>query len=199
MPMLGTFAAGSVRGFSSGGGIGYEPLVFLATTTLTVTGNNTSNVSVAKTSGGSSWDSHAYCPTPFTAPVTLEFNKLAGVGDNGASYAMISLNDDPLTDASYTSLDYAAYPFDQNNYYIYHNGSGIYAGVGWNSALKFYITYRVDGTLLHYNGSNLLYSVNYGTGRTVYVDSSFYSVNSTFSNFSNIRVIKKTWNGTLYV
>lgn len=197
MPMLGTFAGGSVRGFASGGGA-YENLVFLATTTLTVTGNNTSNVSIAKTSGSNNWDSHAYCPTPFTAPVTVEFNKLADGGDNGASYAMISLNQDPTTDASYTSLDYAAYPYAQNGYWLYNNGSGISAGVGWNSALKFYITYRTDGTLLHYNGSNLLYSVNYGTGRTVYVDTSFYSVNSTFSRFFNIAVTKRVWNGTSY-
>jgi hypothetical protein len=199
MPFLGSLAAASVNGYSSSGGSAYEVLNFVATGTISIIGNGTSNVSIAKTSGGSSWDSHAYVGTPFTAPITLEFNKLAGVGDNGASYAMISLNDDPLSDASYTSLDYAAYPFDQNNYYIYHNGSGSSAGVGWNSALKFYIVYRTDGQLIHYNGSNILYNVNYGTGRTVYIDSSFYSVNETFSRFFNVRAIRKVWNGTTYV
>jgi hypothetical protein len=44
-----------------------------------------------------------------------------------------------------------------------------------------------------------LVSYNKGTGGTVYVDSSYYSVNGTYGGFSNIRVIKKAWNGTTYV
>ena len=64
---------------------------------------------------------------------------------------------------------------------------------------KIYIVYNTDGTLKHYNGSVLKYSVNYGTGKTVYVDTSFYHTNHIYGGFSNVRVAKKAWNGTEYV
>jgi hypothetical protein len=96
-------------------------------------------------------------------------------------------------------LDYAAYPHRTDTYRVYHNGSLVQNGGTWSTANKFYIVYGTDGFIRHYNGSTLLYSVNYGSGKTVYVDSSFYSVNSTFGGFSNIRVSRFTWNGTQYV
>lgn len=178
--------------------ITYETLTYTASGNLTVTDNGTDTVSIFKTSGSSAWDNQAYTTTSFTAPCTIEFNKQAGATDNGVSYAMIGWNEDPTTNASYTSLDYASYPFQTNGYYVYHNGSQINPSVTWSTANKFYIVYDTDGYIRHYNGSTLLYSVNYGTGKTVYVDSSFYSVNSTYGGFSNIKVIKDSWDGTSY-
>ncbi len=177
----------------------YETLTYLATGTITLTNNGTDNVSMFKTSGTNAWDSHFYSTTPFTAPCTIEFNKQAGATDNGVSYAMISWNADPTLDASYTSLDYASYPYATNNYIVYNNGSVAQNGGAWSTANKFYIVYDTDGFIRHYNGSSLLYSVNSGTGRTVYVDSSLYSVNATFGGFSNVRVRRNSWNGTQYV
>ena len=175
----------------------YVNLTFTASGNLTVTGNGSKTVSIFKTSG-SAWDTQAYITTPFTAPCTIEFNKEAASGDNGASYAMMSWNADPTADASYSSLDYASYPYATSAYYIYHNGTGINPGTSWSTANKFYIVYGTDGFIRHYNGSTLLYSVNYGTGNTVYVDSSFYSPNGTYGGFSNIKVATKAWNGTSY-
>jgi hypothetical protein len=178
----------------------YEILTFAASGTLDVVGNGTSTVSIAKVSGSSSWDSHAYVATPFTAPITIEFTKDAGNGDNGASYAMISLNEDPTSDASYSSLDYAAYPYQINTWRVYHNSTfvGDFGGT-WSTTATNYIVYRTDGYLLHYNSTGNIYSVNWGAGRTVYIDTSFYSVNGTYSKFSNIRAIRKVWNGSAYV
>jgi hypothetical protein len=177
----------------------YEHMNYIASGNLTVTGNGTTSVNIFKTSGSSSWDNHAYSTTSFTAPCTIEFNKQAGSTDNGVSYAMIGWNEDPTADASYSSIDYASYPYRTDNYSVYNNGTQVLYGGTWNTASTFYIVYGTDGFIRHYNGSTLLYSVNYGTGRTVYVDSSFYSVNSTFGGFSNIRVIRSTWNGSSYV
>jgi len=177
----------------------YESLTYIATGTITLTNNGTDNVSMFKTSGTSAWDSHFYSTTPFTAPCTIEFNKQAGATDNGTSYAMISWNADPTLDASYTSLDYASYPYATNNYVVYNNGSVVQNGGTWSTANRFYIVYDTDGFIRHYNGATLLYSVNSGTGRTVYVDSSLYSVNATFGGFSNVRVRRNSWNGTSYV
>ena len=173
--------------------------MFAASGNLTVTGNGTDTVSIFKTSGSSSWDNQAYVSTPYTAPVTMEFFKQAASSDNGASYAMISWNADPLTNASYDSLDYASYPYQTSGYQIYHNGAQIVPGVTWSTSNRFYLVYGTDGYIRHYNGSTQLYSVNYGIGNTVYLDSSYYSPNATFGGFSSIRVIKRTWNGTAYV
>jgi len=166
---------------------------------LTITGNGTSTASIFKTSGSSSWDTHVYSNVAYTAPCTIEFNKQAVSGDNGASYSMIGWNTDPLTNASYDSIDYAAYPYRTDVYSVYHNGSQVLFSGSWNPASKFYITYATDGFIYHYNGSTLLYSVNRGTGATVYFDSSFYAVNGTYGGFSNIRVTKRAYNGTGYV
>ena len=177
----------------------YVPLTYLATGTITLTNNGTDNVSMFKTSGTTAWDSHFYSTTPFTAPCTIEFNKQSAATDNGVSYAMISWNADPTLDANYTSLDYASYPYQTSTYAVYNNGTLMINAGTWSTANKFYIVYDTDGFIRHYNGSSLLYSVNSGTGRTVYVDSSLYSVNATFGGFSNVRVRRNSWNGTSYV
>lgn len=178
----------------------YETLTILTNQNITVVGNNTSNVTFYKVSGSASWDSHAYSTQGFTAPVTLEFFKnAADSGDNGNSYGMIGLNTDPTTNADYGTLDYAAYPYSQSSYSVYNNGSQVLSGGAWNKNNRFYITYETDGTTKHYNGSTLLYTVNRGTGLTVYLDSSMYSPNITFNIFSGVRIIKKIWNGASYV
>jgi len=178
----------------------YEVLTFTLVGNVTATNNGTTSVDLVKASGSSVWGSDAaYTTVGWAAPVTLEFNKLADGFDNGASYAMISLNEDPTSDANYTSLDYAAYPYRADVYSVYHNASQVNFSGSFNTANKFYIVYRTDGQLLHYNGSTLLYSVAWGTGKTLYIDSAFYSVNGTYSKFSNVRLIRKVWNGTAYV
>jgi hypothetical protein len=179
----------------------YERLFFVGNNgNLTITGNGTRCVNIFKTGGSSSWDTQAYILQGFTAPCTIEFNKMAAVpsGDNGVSYCMIGWNIDPTTDASYSSIDHASYPFTINNYHMYNNGSGIALGSTWDPSKKFYIVYAANGFTYHYNGSTLLYSANRGTGSTVYLDTSFYSVNNIYGGFSNIRIIKKAWNGTSY-
>jgi hypothetical protein len=181
-----------------GKSVPYESLTYVTTGNLAITGNGTGTVNIFKTSGGNAWNNQAYSTTPFTAPCTIEFNKQAASGDNGVSYAMIGWNVDPLTNASFSTLDYASYPYRTDIYSVYNNASQVHFRGTWSTANKFYVVYGTDGTIKHYNGSTLLYSVNYGTGRTVYLDSSFYSVNSIFGGFSNIRVTKFTWNGENY-
>ena len=177
----------------------YEVLTFNLVGNVTATNNGTTSVDLVKASGSAVWGSDsAYTSTGWTAPVTLEFNKLADASDNGVSYAMISLNEDPTSDANYSSLDYAAYPYRTDVYSVYHNGSQVNFSGSYNTANKFYIVYKTDGTLLHYNGSSLLYSVNWGAGRTLYIDSAFYSVDSYYTKFYNIRLTKRVWNGTRY-
>jgi len=177
----------------------HDTLTYVVSGNLTITDNSTETVSIFKTSGSSAWDNQAYTTDAFIAPCTIEFNKQAGSTDNGVSYAMIGWNEDPLTNASYLSLDYASYPYRTDTYSVYHNGTQVHFSGAWSTANKFYIVYDTDGFIRHYNGSTLLYSANYGTGKTVYVDSSFYSVNSTFGGFSNLKIAKFSWDGTKYI
>jgi hypothetical protein len=176
----------------------YETLNFTLSGNLVARGNGTDLVSIFKMSGGIGWDNQAYSSQSFTAPCTIEFNKNSAYIDNANSYAMIGWNEDPTTDANYASIDHASYPYRMVNYAIYNNGAGNESLGTWSSLNKFYIVYTADGFSKHYNGSTLLYSAAYAAGKTVYVDSSFYAVSATFGGFTNIRVIKKAWNGTSY-
>lgn len=176
----------------------YESLTYVASANITLTNNGTDSVNMFKTSGTSAWDNHCYSATPFTAPCTIEFDKQAAATDNGLSYAMIGWNADPTTNASYTSLDHASYPYRTDTYSVYNNGTQVLFSGAWSTSNKFYIVYGTDGYIRHYNGSTLLYSANYGIGQTVYVDTSFYSVNATYGGFSNVRVRKSAWTGTNY-
>ena len=169
----------------------YETLTYtLSSANLTITGNGTNTVDVYKTGNGGAWNEQIYSLVPFTAPCTIEYNKQAG------SNLMIGWNEDPLTNANFTSLDYAAWTDNTNNYQVFHNGFSQPAGGTWNTADKLYVVYNTDGTIKHYNGSKLLFSANYGTGKTVYVDTTFYDV--TTNGFANLKVIRAAWNGTAY-
>lgn len=176
----------------------YVNLNFTLSGNLIARGNGTNLVSIFKMSGGFAWDNQAYSSQSFTAPCTLEFNKNSSYFDTTFNYAMIGWNEDPTTNASYDTIDHASYPYIQSNYVTYNNGTGLAAGVTWSPLSKFYIVYTPDGFIKHYNGSTLLYSAAYAANKTVYIDSSFYSNSANTGGFTNIRAIKRAWNGTSY-
>jgi hypothetical protein len=179
--------------------LGYQAITYTAVSNVTLTNNGTQEVSMFKNSNNAVWDGEVRSTEAFSAPCTIEFSKQAASGDNGASYAMIGWNEDPTSNTNYNTIDHASYPFMMDRYEVYNNGSFINPGVTWDVNKRFYIVYDTDGFIRHYNGSTLLYSANYGTNKTVYVDSSLYSVNSTFGGFSNVKVARSSWNGTTYV
>ena len=182
----------------------YVPYVdfnFVLTGDLTLTGVDQVTFDIFRTSGSNGWNQSMYSLLPFNAPCTIEFNKQAraGGGDNGQSYAMISWNEDPTTTSSYTDLDHGAYPYRTDQYIVYNNGSGNNTGISWSTSETFYIVYNTDGTIKHYNGSTLLYSANYGTGKTVYFDTSIYSPYETYGGFTNVKIARnRSWDGFQY-
>lgn len=180
---------------------GYQNITLINSSNITLTNNGTKSVTITKNADNGLWNGQAYSVEGFTAPCTIEFTKNAVSGDNGVSYAMIGWDVDPPTNASYTSIDHAAYPFRTGGYEVYHNGSiqiNQSAGVTWDANQRFYIVYDTDGFIRHYNGSKLLYSANYGTGNTVYLDTSLYNTDTTFCKFSDVRICRKSWNGYQY-
>jgi hypothetical protein len=179
--------------------LGYQILTYISSANITLLNNGTDAVTITKNADNNSWNGQAYSTRAFTAPCTIEFSKQAAVSDNGASYAMIGWNTDPTTDANYTSLDHASYPYRSDTYSVYNNGSQVHFSGAWDANKKFYIVYGTDGFIRHYNGSTLLYSANYGTGNTVYVDCSLYNTDSTFGIFKDVKVSCRAWNGIGYV
>ena len=176
----------------------YE-IVTLTGNNITYTGNGTTSVTFYKSGGSNSaWDNHAYTEQGYTAPVTMEFNAGAGTTDNSNSYKMIGWNEDPLTDESYTSIDHAAYPYRQDQYVVYNNGSNS-NHAAWNENEKFYLVFTEDGRIKHYNGSTLLYDQAYTPTGDVHVDTSFYRANSGDGAFRNLRIRRAIWNGDEYV
>ena len=172
---------------------------FGSTVLITLT-DQSKTATIYKTEGANAWSGSARGSVGYNAPCTIEFNKTASASDDGNSYAMIGWNEDPTTNDSYTSLDYAAYPYQTNSYSYYHNGEGGTVSTSWSTALKFYIVYTTDGYIKHYNGSTLLYtSPLYGTNKTVYFDTSVYSANSGNGSFSNVKIARRAWNGTSYI
>lgn len=179
----------------------YENVTYSTSTPslVAISNNGGKSVDMYKISSNGSWNAQYYSTQGFTAPCTIECRKNSPYTYAGTSAGMIGWNVDPTANASYNTIDYAAYPHRGDLYYLYNNGAGISGGSSWDPNEKLYIVYNTDGTLKHYNGSTLKYSVNYGTGKTVYVDTSFYHVNNIYNSFGNVRVAKKAWNGTSYV
>ena len=181
---------------------GFQDLTFITTAgTITYTNNGTKSVTFYKSGGtNTSWNTGAYCGTAFTAPCTIEYTKNAASSDNSLSYAMIGWNEDPTTNSSYNTIDYAAYPYRTSTFRIYHNGSNLGDfGSGWDPNKRLYIVYDTDGYIRHYNGDILIASFNYGTGKTVYIDTGLYKINSTYGGFTDVRACQKSWNGYQYV
>ena len=200
MPLLGTLGSNAARSVTSTGReVPYETISLTVSGGLSVSGNGSDQInSIFKTSGGNSWNVQAYITQGYSAPCTIEFNANASNSDNSQSYKMIGWNVDPTTNASYNSIDHASYPYQQNQYVVYNNGSNT-NHAAWTSSQKFYLVYTSTGRIQHWNGSTKLYDVAYSPS-TVYLDSSFYSPNgSPYSGFTNIRIKRAEWNGTEYV
>ena len=152
-----------------------------------------------KTSG-SSWDTEVYSDFSFVGGCKLRFRPGAS---SGYSY-MVGLNQDPLVNTSYASIDYCLYIRSDGQLSIYE--SGVHAGI-------FSSSYSSDDVFeIIYNGSSIVYrQMSFSTGlwttlRTVtftagtnndlefYLDSSFATNGSSIShvNFESYADVTKT-------
>lgn len=141
-----------------------------------------------KTSGNWSWNSDAYSVTGYTTNVYAS----ARAGET-SSYIMFGLNTDPITNSSYTSIDYAWYPAGNGRLYIYENGA--YIG-------DYGLFYTTTDLRIEYNGTQVIYykdgvaqrTVNRSVGSALYFDSSFYNVGGSLKNvrFGQLSEISST-------
>lgn len=138
--------------------------------------------SAGKVAGAESiWDSGVYSTEGYTRGVFVSF-KPNQVSHN----LMVGLNTDPITDANFSSIDYAWYCSSVGNIDIYESGiSKIGLTNTYTVNDTFSITY--DGYFVRYfkNGV-LIRSVARNLGSPLYLDSSFHAnkANAQISNIS---------------
>jgi len=131
---------------------------------------------IQKTSGtNGAWDGQAYSSESYTGGCFLAWNMY-----NNQNYIMVGLNTDPTSDASYSSIDYAWYPYLNGGVQIYESGNnrGEFFGT-YGLATNFLITY--DNAYVRYYINTVLYrEVFVGSGITFYADSSIYYTTASY-------------------
>jgi hypothetical protein len=128
--------------------------------------------SCSKTALTSAWDEQVYSTQGFAGGA---YASSRAVGH----HSMFGLNTDPLTNASYDSIDYAWYTTSGNALYIYENAAQVAGPWTWAVGDLLEVTYTFDGTnwkinYLH-NGINRR-SITVSAGLTLFYDSSFYYI-----------------------
>jgi hypothetical protein len=145
---------------------------------VVVTGN-----SATKASGNPNWDSDAYSKDSFTGGA---YASIAAA--DTTSRVMFGLNSDPVTDSSYSSLDYALY-FDTTTtplvVSVYESGTFKASFGAWVAGDVYAILY--DGSSVKYlkNGAVFYTSTSTTAGnpnQTFFFDSSFFNVGAVMKN-----------------
>jgi hypothetical protein len=133
--------------------------------------------SISKTASGGSWDSDVYSKESFTGGAFA-----SAVAPNTSTHTMFGLNTDPLTDSSFTSLDYAWYVQPGGGLVVYQSGAAVLSGLTYVAGDVFTITY--DGLNVNYyqNGVLRYGPVLVGSGLKLYFDSSLYDVGLCLTN-----------------
>lgn len=157
-----------------------ETNTLVASSGMTIKGNT-----IEKTGGTDAiWDEHVYSQNNIKGGARILF-KAAQVDKD----FMMGLNTDPMTDVSYTSLDYAFYLKIDGTVNIYESGSQAATLGAYTTDTLFEIVY--DGyNVLYYIDGGLQRSTANAYNVTYYFDSSFYSIgaratNINFDNFMN--------------
>lgn len=128
------------------------------------------------TTAASAWDSDTYSLEGFTNGCALSF-----IVPQGSHTYMMGLNTDPLTDQSYTSLDFAWY-IAAGALSIYESGTSVVGGLGYAAFDHFSITY--DGRIVRYMKNGVQIRAVAAAGKKFFLDSSFYGPSSMAQSVS---------------
>jgi hypothetical protein len=184
---------------------GYEIITLLnksGSQTIVYENNGTTNVTnTYKSTGGNSWNGGWYMDVGYTAPVTFEYTASASAGDDGQSYKQIGIND--VIDQTFNSNDFDIYHYAYYQNAFNYNGNDVTGGTSgsWNSIDTFYIVYKTNGEVEWWQADNLLALFSWGTGKTVYLSTTFHKQGNGSDNgsFKNIRIKRRQWDGTKYI
>lgn len=149
----------------------FGPLNAVTPSPWVARGNCIAGVTTARKSGGSSaWDSDIYSIDSY--PVCHVKWKPSQTN----MYFMIGLNTDPITDQSYSSLDYAFELNSSGTVSIWEGGSTVGSSGGYGAyttSTEFAITY--DGSNIRYYKDRVLQRTVAISSLTLFADASFYS------------------------
>ena len=148
--------------------------------TPVVTGgvSTTNNSTFTKSTGNNnSWDGQVYSLQGFVRGVYASASSAST-----ANRVMFGLNTDPVTDASYSSIDYAIY-FNAGTIVIYENGSSVFTGGGYTTSDILTITYD-GGNVRYWQNSTLLKTTARSVSTALYLDSSFFETNTSLTNLA---------------
>jgi hypothetical protein len=134
---------------------------FIARGTCFATANT-----AGKYGAGGSWDSDVYSAQTFESGCFVSF-----VPDQTNQSLMIGLNSDPLTDQSFTSLDFAWFCRNDATLEIYESNVLIGAFGSYTSATALSIKY--DGRLVQYFKNGVLQRSIAAANKTLFMDSSW--------------------------
>lgn len=133
---------------------------------------------VIKNGGANAWDSDAYSTVGYRDGAVASFNPATS-----SEVLMVGLNTDPLAGTGWETIDHAWHLTASGEVQIYENGVLIQtAFVGYDASNNFRVDY--DGRWVRYFvGSNGPYrSVDVGSGKTFYFDSSFHRPGTRATN-----------------
>jgi len=144
-------------------------LVALTPANISIVGDT-----ITKIAGGANWNASAYSSNSFTGGAYVEVT--IGI----QAYHMLALNTDPLTDASYTSLDYAIYR-ELGILKVLELGSYIAtldaAQPGDTIAIEY-----IGTTVNYYYNDIIVYTTQVPAGLTLFLDTSFYDTGASLEN-----------------
>lgn len=156
----------------------FKPLGTAAAVPFTVSGSCVAtSSSIRKVGGAAAWDSQAYSVQSFEQGCQLTFQVPSTTGTS----AVLGLNTDPTTDASYTSVDYGFHVNSSGMYEIFQSGVSASTPAAYTAGSVFVIRY--DGQQVQYlvNGA-IVKTVPEIRQKTFFFDSSFYLVGSEIRN-----------------
>jgi hypothetical protein len=142
-----------------------------------------SGINAVKTSLSGAWDEQVYSAQGFTGGAYASA-RVVGF------HSMFGLNTDPLTDASYSSIDYAWYTTSGGALYVYESSSQNAGPFPWVVGDLLEITYTFDGANwnidYYQNGILRRHVPGVSAGQTFFFDSSYYYIGAPNPGWNDI-------------
>jgi hypothetical protein len=164
--------------YSKNGDDGTSQFTLINRNGMTIAGRT-----VTKTGGtNATWDSSVISAESFTGGATMSFVPGSATGGNNAFY--IGLNSDPLTDNSFSSIDYGI-KIDEFGNATWSDSSGSGSLGTWTAnSTTFQITYTGTTVVYSRNGVATHTTTGVSTGQTLSLDSSFYYSTAIATNIT---------------
>ena len=150
---------------------------------VTITGNT-----VKKTSTSGAYDAGFYSKDGYTGGAYVSWSM-----SNATDIVIVGLNTDPVTDTSYTSIDYGLLCYNDGKLYAYESGNQQGAALGTRAADDVYaVTY--DGTnVRYYQNGVVIRTVAATITNRLYADSSFATPNAIVKNIQFGPLSSNNW------